>query len=314
MTWLVLVICLAVSFFVSGTETGILSLHRLRLRRLARQKDRAAIQLQRILEQPARLLVTALVITGLLNIVALVLLVNFFVGWLGWPGYFVTLAVALPLFLLVAELLPQAIFRRIAYRELALLAVPLELTAAILGPFINIGASIARCFPGLKRPPDIFVAREDLKNVTSEIERVGMLSSMERQMIHNVVDFRSVKVRDVMIPISSVVTVRPETTIEQLIELSRVHRFDRYPVLGPQDEIVGVVNVFDILVEQKSLSAVRDYLRRTLTVKPEDQAPTVLRRLRAAPSTLGVVVDQQGATLGIVSVEDLLSPLVKVVA
>ena len=314
MTWLVLVICLAVSFFVSGTETGILSLHRLRLRRLARQKDRAAIQLQRILEQPARLLVTALVITGLLNIVALVLLVNFFVGWLGWPGYFVTLAVALPLFLLVAELLPQAIFRRIAYRELALLAVPLELTAAILGPFINIGASIARCFPGLKRPPDIFVAREDLKNVTSEIERVGMLSSMERQMIHNVVDFRSVKVRDVMIPISSVVTVRPETTIEQLIELSRVHRFDRYPVLGPQDEIVGVVNVFDILVEQKSLSTVRDYLRRILTVKPDDQAPTVLRRLRAAPSTLGVVVDHQGATLGIVSVEDLLSPLVKVVA
>jgi putative hemolysin len=314
MTWLVLVVCLAVSFFVSGTETGILSLHRLRLRRLARQKDRAAIQLQRILEQPARLLVAALVVTGLLNIIALALLVNFFVGWLGWPGYFVTLAVALPLFLLVAELLPQAIFRRIAYRELALLAVPLELAAAILGPFINVGASIARRFPGLKRPREIFVAREDLKNVTSEIERMGMLSSMERQMIHNVVDFRSVKVRDVMVRISNVVTVRPETAIEQLIELSRVHRFDRYPVMGPQDEIVGVVNVFDILVEQKSLSTVRDYLRRTLTVKPDDQAPTVLRRLRAAPSTLGVVVDQQGATLGIVSVEDLLSPLVKVVA
>jgi putative hemolysin len=314
MTWLVLVICLAISFFASGMETGILSLHRLRLRRLARQKDRAAIQLQRILEQPARLMVTALVITGLLNIIALALLVNFFVGWFGWPGYLVTLAVALPLFLLVAELLPQAIFRRIAYRELALLAVQLELAAAILGPFINVGASIASRFPGLKRPREIFVAREDLKNVTSEIERMGMLSSMERQMIHNVVDFRSVKVRDVMVPISSVVTVRPETTIEQLIELSRVSRFDRYPVLGPQDEIVGVVNVFDILVEQKSLSTVRDYLRRTLTVKPDDQAPTVLRRLRAAPSTLGVVVDLQGTTLGIVSVEDLLSPLVKVVA
>jgi putative hemolysin len=312
MTWLVLVVCLAVSFFVSGTEAGILSLHRLRLRRLARQKDRAAIQLQKILEQPARLLVTALAITGLLNIIALVLLVDFFVGCLGWPGYFVTLVVALPLFLLIAELLPQTIFRRIAYRELALLAVPLEFAAAILAPFINIGASIARLFPGLKRPREVFVAREDLKNVTSEIERMGMLSSMERQMIHNVVDFRSVKVRDVMVPISNVVTVRPETTIDQLIELSRIHRFDRYPVLARQDEIVGVVNVFDVLVEQKPLTTIRDYIRRTLTVKPDDQAPTVLRRLRAAPTTLGVVVDQQGATLGIVSVEDLLSPLVKV--
>ena len=75
MTWFLLVFCLVASFFVSGTEAGILSLHRLRLRRLARRKDRAAVQLQHLLEQPARLLVTALVITSLLNIVALVLLV-----------------------------------------------------------------------------------------------------------------------------------------------------------------------------------------------------------------------------------------------
>ena len=88
MTWFVLIFCLAASFLVSGTEAGILSLNRLRLRHLARQKDRAAVQLQQLLERPARLLVTALVITGLLNIVALVLLVNILVGWFGWAGYF----------------------------------------------------------------------------------------------------------------------------------------------------------------------------------------------------------------------------------
>ena len=86
MTWFVLIFCLAASFLVSGTEAGILSLNRLRLRHLARQKDRAAVQLQQILERPARLLVTALVISSLLNIVALVLLVNTLVGWFGWPG------------------------------------------------------------------------------------------------------------------------------------------------------------------------------------------------------------------------------------
>src|SRR6201989_923205 len=111
MTWFLLVFCLAASFFVSGTEAGILSLHRLRLRRLARRKDRAAVQLQQLLEQPARLLITALVITSLLNIGALVLLVNTLVGWFGSAGYFLTLVVALPLFLLVVELLRHALFR-----------------------------------------------------------------------------------------------------------------------------------------------------------------------------------------------------------
>jgi CBS domain containing-hemolysin-like protein len=312
MTWFLLVFCLGASFFVSGTEAGILSLHRLRLRRLARRKDRAAIQLQQLLEQPARLLVTALVITSLLNIVALVLLVNILVSWFSWAGYFLTLVLALPLFLLVAELLPQAIFRRVAYKQLASLAVPLDIVAKILAPVIYLGSLIAKSLLGLKRPREIFVAREDLKYVTSEIERMGMLSSIERQMIHNVVDFRSVKVRDVMVTISNVVTVRPETTIEQLIEVSRRSQFDRYPVVDSRGKIVGMVSVFDLVVDQPSISAVRDYIRRILTVRSDDQASIVLRRLRASPSSLAAVVDEQGNTIGIVSVEDLLNPLVRV--
>jgi CBS domain containing-hemolysin-like protein len=311
MTWFLLLLCLGASFLVSGTEAGILSLHRLRLRRLARRRDHAALQLQQLLEQPARLLVTALVITSLLNIVALALLVNTLVSWLSWVGYILTLILALPLFLLVAELLPQAIFRRIPYQQLASLAVPLDIAARILTPALYVGSIIAKSFFGLKRPREIFVAREDLKYLTSEIERMGMLSSIERQMIHNVVDFRSVKVRDVMVAIASVVTVRPETTIEQLIELSRRSRFDRYPVVDRRGRIIGMVSIFDLLVDQ-SISTVRSSIRRILTVRQDDQASIVLRRLRAAPSSLAAVVDEQGNTTGIVSVEDLLNPLVKV--
>src|ERR1700730_17759851 len=157
MTWFVLLLCLAASFFVSGPEAGILSLPRLGLRRLARRKDRAAVQLQQLLEQPARLLVAALVITSLLNIVALVLLVNTLVSWFSLGGYFLTLVLALPIFLLVAELLPQAIFRRFAYKKLASLAVPLDIAAKVLTPVIYIGSIIAKSFLGLKRPQEIFV-------------------------------------------------------------------------------------------------------------------------------------------------------------
>jgi putative hemolysin len=312
MTWLLLFLCLAMSSFVSGTEAGILSLHRLRLRRLARGKDRAAVQLQQLLEQPARLLVTALVITSLLNIAALVLLVNALVAYFSWAGYLLTLVLAFPLFLLVAELLPQAIFRRVAYKKLASLAVPLDLAAKMLTPAIFVGSLVAKSLLRLKRPREIFVAREDLKYVTNEIERMGMLSSIERQMIHNVVDFRAVKVQDVMVAISNALTVRPETTIEELIDLSHHSSFDRYPVVDTGGKIVGMVNVFDLIVDQPFISTVRAYIRRILTVRPDDQASVVLSRLRAAPSSLAAVVDEQGNTVGIVSVEDLLNPLVKV--
>ena len=312
MTWFVLIFCLAVSFLVSGTEAGILSLNRLRLRHLARQKDRAAVQLQQLLERPTRLLVTALVITSFLNIVALVLLVNNLVGRFGRPGYILTFVLGLPLFLLVVELLPKAIFRRVPYRKLASLAVLLDVASTFLTPVIFIGSLFAKSVLGMKRPREIFAAREDLKYVTSEVERMGMLSSIERQMIHNVVDFRSVKVRDVLIDLSKVVTVRPETTIEQLVELSRQSRFDRYPVVNAMGRIVGLVNVFDLLVDRPSFSTVRHYVRRILTVQLDEQASIVLRRLRASPNSLAAVVDAEGHPAGIVSVEDLLSPLVRV--
>jgi putative hemolysin len=312
MTWFVLVLCLIASFLFSGTEAGILSLNRLRLRRLARQRDRAAVHLQQVLEQPARLLVTVLIVTSLLNILALVLLANALVGWFGWTGYCLTLLVALPLFLLVVELLPKAVFRRVPYKKLASLAVLLDGASTILMPAIYVGSFFTKKVLRLKRPHEIFVAREDLKYVTSEIERMGMLSSIERQMIHNVVDFRSVKVSDVMVSISSAVTVRPETTIEQLLEIFRRSRFDRYPVVNEMGKIVGVVTVFDLILNRPAVSTVREYLRRILTVRAEEQAAPVLRRLRASPISLAAVVDDKGKTVGIVSVEDLFNPLVRV--
>ena len=312
MTWFVLVLCLAASFLFSGTEAGILSLNRLRLRHLARQRDRAAVHLQQLLEQPARLLVTVLIVTSLLNILALVLLANALVGWFGWAGYCLTLLVALPLFLLAVEFLPKAVFRRLPYKKLASLAVLLDGASTILTPAIYVGTLFAKKVMRLERPREIFVAREDLKYVTSEIERMGILSSIERQMIHNVVDFRMVKVSDVMVSISSVVTVRPETTIEQLLEIFRHSRFDRYPVVNGFGKIVGVVTVFDLIAGRPSISTMREYLRRILTVRAEEQAAFVLRSLRASLSSLAAVIDEKGTTVGIVSVEDLLNPLVRV--
>jgi CBS domain containing-hemolysin-like protein len=312
MNWFVLVLCLAASFLFSGTEAGILSLNRLRLRHLARQRDRAAVRLQQVLEQPAHLLVTVLIVTSLLNILALVLLANALVAWFGWSGYCLTLLVALPLFLLAVELLPKAVFRRIPYQKLAALAILLDGASTILKPGIDIGSFVAKNVLRLQRPREIFLAREDLKYVTSEIERMGLLSSIERQMIHNVVDFRSVKVSDVMVHVSAVVTVRPETTIEQLLDVFRRSRFDRYPVVNQLGNIIGVVTVFDLIVDRPAFSTVRDYLRRILTVSPDEPAALVLRRLRASPIGLAAVVDVSGHTVGIVSVEDLVNPLVKV--
>jgi putative hemolysin len=309
--WLVVAVCLVLSFVFSGTEAGLLSLNRVRLRHLARQKDPAAVRLERLLKNPSRLLVTILCVTSLMNITAVVLLTGGIVEVFGWPGYFVALFVAVPVLLLLIEILPKSLFRRFPYRALASIALVLKLASLLLTPVLWLGTLIARRVLQVPQPKNLFVAREDLKYVTSEIERLGRLSSMERQMIHNVVDFRAVRVGDVMVPLTEVISVRPEAPLEEVVQLSQKTKYDRFPVVDSNRRVIGLVNVLDWVVDRRSGAVAHQNMRRIPKTRPEEMASSLFRRLRASPQNLAAVVDTDGLAVGVVSVEDLLSPLVK---
>ncbi|HZC34055.1 MAG TPA: CNNM domain-containing protein [Chthoniobacterales bacterium] len=309
MNWLFFLLCLAVSFLFSGTEAGLLSLNRLRLRHLTRLRDPAAIRLERLLREPTRLLVTVLFVTSLSNIAAVLILVSQLVGQWGSVGYVLALIVAFPVFLFFTEVFPKSLFRRFPYQALASVALILELASGLLTPLMKFGSWIGRKVFRLPRPREIFLAREDLKYVTSYVERMGLLSSIERQMIHNVVDFRLVKVRDVMVKMEKVYAVSGDMPLEEVIRLSRETKFDRFPVVSEKG-IVGLVNALDLIVDQRPDATVQSYIRRILTVREDDPASAALRRLRAAPQGLAAVRNAAEDDVGIVSIEDLLNPLV----
>jgi magnesium and cobalt exporter, CNNM family len=314
MTWLLFIVCLAVSFIFSGTEAGLLSLNRLRLKQLSRSGDAHAVRLWRLVEEPSRLFITVLCVTGLANIIAILILVSWFVHLLkGW-GYLCTILVAFPIFLIVTEMLPKSLFRRFPYQALASIAVLLEIASLLLTPLMVVGSWCAVHIFRLKRPQEVFVAREDLKSVTRQVEKMGMLSSMERQMIHNVVDFRGVRVKDVMLKRDRVVALKLGTPVEEVVKTFLQTRFDSLPLVNDRGEIVGLVNAFDVILDKKPEQNADAYLHRMLVVREDEPASRALHRLRAAfPQTLALVVDGEDHTTGVVGIEDLLGPLVKTV-
>jgi putative hemolysin len=314
MTWALFVLCLAISFIFSGGEAGILSLNRLRLRQLSRSGDSAAIRLWRLVEEPSRLFITVLCVTGLANIIAMLILTSWFVHAFKTWGYICSILVAFPIFLILTEMLPKSFFRRFPYQALASIAVLLEIASLLLTPLMGVGSWCAVHIFRLKRPQEVFVAREDLKSVTRQIEKMGMLSSIERQMIHNVVDFRAVTVKSVMVKREKVVTLKIGTPVEAVVNIFLQTRFDSLPIVNEQKEIIGLINVFDIILDKKPGENVDAYLRRMLVVREDEPASLALHRLRAAfPQTLALVVDAEDHTVGVVGIEDLLGPLVKTV-
>ena len=305
--------CWAVSFLFAGIEAGLLSIDPVRLRHHVKQGQAAALRLERLTRRPERLLITVLLITNMANICGLLLLTKLLVSSFGYAGFFWVILIALPIHLFGLSVLPKSLFRRFPFRALAALGGVLEIVSILLWPILELGERAGRLLTprGASKSARLFIAREDLKQIAVQSEREGSLTSTERAMIHNVVDFRNVKASDVMVPIDKAVTVRPDTSIDEILRLSATSGVDRLPVIS-DGQAVGIVNIFDILFDETRRESLGSYTRRIVTADESEPAYRIIQRLRAARLGLAAVVDSRRRLIGIVTGEDVIKRLVQI--
>jgi CBS domain containing-hemolysin-like protein len=129
-------------------------------------------------------------------------------------------------------------------------------------------------------------------------------------MIHSVVDFRGSKVRDVMLPAAKVAALHSGASTQEALELSASTGLDRLPVVAPDGQPAGLVNVLDILLERNGNKQLGEYVRRIVTTTDDEPAFRVMQQLRAARLGLAAVVDRKKNFRGIVTTDDLISRLV----
>jgi CBS domain containing-hemolysin-like protein len=309
----IILCCWIVSFFFNGIESGLLSIDPIRLRQNVKRRVPAALQLNRLLTHPERLLATVLLITNAADIIALLLLTTELFHWYGYAGFLFALIIALPVYLLVLSVLPKSLFQRFPFRALARLAGVLEFTSILFSPLLGLGARLGKLLlPGQAgKRGRVFAAREELKQITSESEREGALTSTERAMIHSVVDFRGSKISDVMVPSAKVAALHSNASTQEALELGVSTGLDRLPVLAPDGQPAGLVNVLDILLERNGNKPLSEYVRRIVITTHDEPAYRVMQQLRGAHLGLAAVVDPSNNNFrGIVAIEDLIHRLV----
>ena len=302
--------CWVISFFFNGIESGLLSIDPVRLRQNVKRRIPAALILNHLLKRPERLLVTVLFVTNAADIIGLLLLTRELVGRFGSAGFLIAFVIALPVYLFLLSVLPKALFRRFPFRALARLAGVLAFLTTLLSPLLSLGARIGGVLLPRAEKGRLFAAREELKQITTQSEHEGALTSTERAMIHNVVDFRGVKVRDVMVSADKVVAVTAESTIDDAIQISAAAGVDRLPVLAPDGHPRGLVNVLDVLLDRNGEDSLGHYMRRIVTASDQEPAYRIVQRLRAARLGLAAVLDRKRQFCGIVTIEDLVRRLV----
>jgi CBS domain containing-hemolysin-like protein len=196
-------------------------------------------------------------------------------------------------------------------RPLEWAAVPLAEPLALLGRFID------RRFKEQEAPSEAArMTENEVEWVVTEGEKSGALAEEPAEIIRNVLDFKDLTAREVMVPRRKMSGIELSTSLDRVVEIVSAEKHSRYPVYRETlDNVVGLLYVKDLfaLVRDKQLDTktLADLVRSPVLFVAESQpAASVLREMRARSLHMSVVSDEFGGTGGIVTLEDILEEIV----
>ncbi len=314
---LLVLVCMLGEAFFSGMETGIISIHRMRLRHSSRQGDRNAQILETFVDDFDRLLGTTLVGTNICIVVTSVVCASLAVRLFGDGSETVSSPLVALLVLVCCEYLPKAWFHARPLERCSRFAPILRGAEIVFRPISYAIVGVARLLtPGASKSysrTDAFVTREDLKLLARESEKTGALSKRERVMIHRVFELSNKQAREVMVPRDSIVAVPDDMPVEEFLTRARQTGFTRMPVTDSKTgRFIGVANVFFVLSSGNGFAdkTVRNYMRPILYIRDSMPVDEILPRMRVARQPLCLVRDASEAVIGLITTEDILSEIV----
>jgi CBS domain containing-hemolysin-like protein len=311
---IILVAILASAFF-SGAETGLVSVNRIRLRARARMGQPGAGRLNRILNRQEKALSTVLVGNNITVVGGSVVATAMAQSHFASAGPALATACMTLLLLIFGEIVPKSYFRARADTVMPGASGPLYGVSIVLKPLVGLASYLTDLLFLLlrKQRRSTFVTREELRLIVRESGREGVLRLWQKRMLEGVFEFGSTVVREVMIPLPDVVSMSEDASVETLKAQLRSKGHTRFPVYrGRVDEITGLLNVFDVLFSQRKIpqgSSVKSFVRPIPVFPETKRIDILLYELQRERAPMAVIVNEFGACIGIVTVEDIVEEI-----
>ena len=309
---IMLLVCIVGSGFGSGSETALVSASRTRLQHMAAEGIRRARLAIEILNQRERILTATLIVTNIFNIAGGAVATVSLRRWLGSLAPIVATIVMTSVLLVISEIVPKAYFRQHADGMLVKSGAVWTILSWILAPITYPVQALTNFVFRLFRsqPKSLYTTREEIKLVIEESVERGGLGRHEQEMLESALDYATTIVREVMVPITEVALLLETANTRELIALAREWGHTRIPVYRERvDQIVGLVNVFDVLYDKDRKTFIRPYMRPARLVPDTKAIDALFMEMQRARESLSVVVNEFGACIGIVTLEDIIEEI-----
>lgn len=318
--WLLgtLIVLILASAFFSSSETGMVAINRYRLRHLARQGHRAASRVEGLLKRTDRLLSVILIGNNFVNNFAATLAAILAIRWLGDSGAAIA-PIAITLVMLVfGEITPKTYAtikpERVAFPASVVLK-PLQTLMAPLVWLINGISSALLRVAGVNAShhEEDHLSPEELRTVVNEAG--GLIPEKHQKMLLNILDLESVSVEDIMIPRNDMVGIDIDDDMGEILNTLRASQHTRLPVYREDpNTMLGVLHLRQLsrllLKEDINKAELMQYTVEPYFVPEGTSLNRQLINFQNAKRRIGIVVDEYGDVLGLVTLEDILEEIV----
>ena len=308
-----LVICLEA--FFSGSEIGMISINRIKLKRKADEGDKSAQKILNLLKTPEDLFATTSLGTNLAVVTSTAVFTAYMVTHLGETGEILAMVIISPIILFGGEILPKVIFQNRADTIMPVLVHPLRFFYKMSLPVINFFTGISKIFTkpienGNQKNGQT-VSRDQIRQVLSLESQTTSLDVQEIKMIHRIFNFGEITVEQCMVPLVQIYAIKDTSTLDEAHRIALDSGFSRLPVFHDRMfNLIGILNTFDLLNQPADNTLITELIRPIYYVPPNKKIDDLLKQLQQRGLHMAVVVDEYGGCIGLTTIEDLLEEIV----
>ena len=307
---------LVLSAVFSLAETAMADVSKIRIRGLAEAGDKQAQMLMKVFERQGKMINTILICDTAGNLAAAILMTLLVTTHFGRQYVWAGAVPAAFLVLILGEIAPKTAAALYAEKLSLALAKPVYGLMVLFTPVLflveklsNLVLLLFRINP--KKKPEA-ITEEDLRTIVEVGHEEGVIESDEKKMIYNVFDFGDSVAKDIMVPRTDMACIDAEATYEEFMEVVREQMYTRYPVYEETtDHVIGIINIKDVLLaERRQEFCIRDYLREPYYTYEYMKTADLMVELRKTQNNIAIVLDEYGATAGLITLEDMLEEIV----
>lgn len=307
---------LALSAFFSSSETAMMAVNKIRIRNLADAGLSSAQTLMKVLDNQPKMLSAILIGNNIVNISASSLATIVVTRAFGDMYVGVGTGILTLLVLIFGEITPKTSATLYSETMALKFAKPIYMIMQVLTPVIFIVDKLAQGVlrllhvdPNKKQDA---ITEDELRTIVEVSHEEGVIESDEKKMIYNVFDFGDSVAKDIMVPRIDMTFIDVNATFSEVIEVFREVKYTRYPVYEETtDNVIGIINIKDLLLtENQKKFCIRDYLREPLYTYEFKKTAELMVELRKTQNNIAIVLDEYGATAGLITLEDMLEEIV----